>query len=63
MYNIVINTETTTIEMDYTNFESVSKIVSISAFTTKPMNEFIDIYSHYGLDIKISAKVKKTMGE
>ena len=59
--NIVINEETTTIEMDYTNFESASKIVSISAFTTKPMNEFIDIYSHYGLDITISAKVKKTM--
>ena len=61
--NIVTNSETTTIEMDYTDFESVNKIVSISSFSTAQNNEFINIYSDYELDITISAKLNKTIGE
>jgi hypothetical protein len=52
-----------TLEMDYPDFESVKKIVSVSSFNTEPNNEFIDIYSNYKLDIKISAKFNKTIGE
>jgi hypothetical protein len=61
--NIVINSTTTTIEIDYTDFESVKRMVSISAFTTQPINQFIDIYSHYGLEITLSAKINKTIGK
>jgi hypothetical protein len=61
--NIVTNSKTTTIEMDYTDFESVNKIVSISSFSTAQNNEFISIYSDYELDITISAKLNKTIGE
>jgi hypothetical protein len=52
-----------TLEMDYPDFESVKKIVSVSSFSTEPNNEFIDIYSNYKLDITISAKFNKTIGE
>jgi hypothetical protein len=61
--NIVNNYETTTIEMDYTDFETANKIVSISSFSTTQNNEFINIYSDYELDIKISAKLYRTIGE
>ena len=61
--NIVTNSETTTIDMDYTDFESVNKIVSISSFSTAQNNEFINIYFDYELDITISAKLNKTIGE
>ena len=61
--NIVTNSKNTTIEMDYTDFESVNKIVSISSFSTTQNNEFINIYSDYELNITISAKLNKTIGE
>lgn len=60
--NIVTNSETTSIEMEYIDFESVNKIVSISSFNTAQNNEFISIYSSYELDITISAKLNKTIG-
>ena len=61
--NIVTNSETTSIEMEHIDFESVNKIVSISSFNTTQNNEFISIYSDYELDITISAKLNKTIGE
>ena len=61
--NIVINSTTTTIEINYTDFESVNKMVVITSFTTKPTNQFIDIYSYYELDITLSAKINKRIGE
>jgi len=61
--NIVTNSQTTTIEMDHADFESVNKIVSFSSYNTAQNNEFISIYSDYELDIKISAKLNKTIGE
>jgi hypothetical protein len=61
--NIVTKNTISTLEMDYPNFESVKKIVSVSSFSTEPNNEFIDIYSNYKLEIKISAKFNKTIGE
>ncbi len=61
--NIVTKNTISTLEMDYPDFESVKKIISVSAFSTEPNNEFIDIYSNYKLDITISAKFNKTIGE
>ena len=61
--NIVIENSTTTIEMDYSNFESVRKIVTYSKFSTVSNNEHIKLYSSYNLDVTLSAKINKKMGE
>ncbi|MEC7863638.1 MAG: hypothetical protein VYB55_01070, partial [Bacteroidota bacterium] len=61
--NIVVNSTPTTIEIDYTDFENIKKMISISNFTTKPINQFMDIYSHYELEITLSAKINKTIGK
>ena len=61
--NIVVNSTSNTIEIDYTDFQSVKKMISISSFTTKPINQFIDIYPNYEIDITLSAKINKKIGE
>ena len=61
--NIVSNSSSTTITMNYTDFKNVKKMISISSFTTQPTNQFINIYSHYNLGITLSAKINKTLGE
>jgi hypothetical protein len=61
--NIVVNSRYTDIEMDYIDFENVKKMIAISHFTTHPVNQFIDIYSHYNLDINLSANVRKRIGK
>ena len=61
--NNIANSTATIIEIDYADFESVKKMVSISAFTTQPMNQFIKIYSHDDLEITLSAKINKRIGE
>jgi hypothetical protein len=60
--NIVTKNTISTLEMDYPDFESVKKIVSVSSFSTEPNNEFIDIYSNYKLGITISANLNKKIG-
>ena len=58
--NIVIENSTTTIEMDYSNFESVRKIVTYSKFSTVSNNEHIKLYSSYNLDVTLMLKsIKK----
>ncbi len=61
--NIVIKNSTSTIEMDYTNFESVKKIVTYSNFSTVSNNEHIKLYSNYNLDVTLSAKINKKIAE
>ena len=61
--NVVIENITTTIEMDYSNFESVRKIVTYSKFSTVSNNEHIKLYSNYNLDVTLSAKINKKIGE
>ena len=61
--NVVTENSTTTIEMDYNNFESVRKIVTYSKFSTVSNNEHIKLYSSYNLDVTLSAKINKKMGE
>ena len=61
--NIVSNINATVIEIDYNNFENVKKVISTSSFTTKPIDQFIDIYPNYELGITISAKVTKRIGK
>ena len=61
--NIVVNHTSNIIEINYNDFQNVEKLISTASFSTKPINQFIDIYSHYKLDITLSAKVNKTIGE
>ena len=61
--NVVTENSTTTIEMDYNNFESVRKIVTYSKFSTVSNNEHIKLYSSYNLDVTLSAKINKKIGK
>ena len=61
--NIVTNSSSTTVAMNYTDFQDVKKMISISSFSTQPSNDFINIYSHYNIGITLSAKINKTLGE
>ena len=60
--NLVSQINTTNIQMDYTNFNNVTKLISIASFNSTPINEFISIYNNYSIDINLSAKFKKTIG-
>ena len=61
--NIVIENSTNTLEIDYTNFESVNKIVTHSNFSTASNNEYIKLYSSYNLEVTLSAKINKKVAE
>ena len=61
--NLVNQINTTSIQMDYTNFNNVKKLISIASFNSNPINEFISIYSDYKLDVTLSAEFKKTIGK
>ena len=61
--NIVNQVNTTSIQLDYTNFDNVKKLISIASFNSIPEGEFIKIYSDYELEITLSAKFRKTIGE
>ena len=60
--NLVNQINTTSIQMDYTNFNNVKKLISIASFNSTPINEFISIYNNYTIDFTLSAKFKKTIG-
>jgi len=60
--NLVNQINTTSIQMDYTNFNNVKKLISIASFNSTPINEFISIYNNYTIDVTLSAKFKKTIG-
>ena len=61
--NIVIENSTSSIEIDYTNFENVKKIITHSNFSTVSNNEYIKLYSSYNLDVTLSAKINKKVEE
>jgi hypothetical protein len=60
--NLVNQINTTSLQMNYTNFNNVKKLISIASFNSSPINEFIGIYSDYELDITLSVKFKNTPG-
>ena len=60
--NLVNQINTTSIQMDYTNFNNVKKLISIASFNSTPINKFISIYNNYTIDVTLTAKFKKTIG-
>ena len=61
--NIVIENSTSSIEIDYTNFENIKKIITHSNFSTASNNEYIKLYSSYNLEVTLSAKINKKVAE
>ena len=46
-----------------TSYNDVKKIKIISNFSTASLTEHINIYSSYTLDVTLSAKFRKILGE
>jgi hypothetical protein len=40
----------------------IKKVITIASFNTQANNSFIKIYSDYKMDITMSAKLRKTIG-
>ena len=51
-----------TLEIKNSDFSNIKNIKAVSSFTTKPQDKHISIYSTYEMDITLSAKFKKTLG-
>jgi hypothetical protein len=60
--NLVTESTTSTLSADYNQSGNIKKIITIASFNTVPTGEFVKIYSDYKLDISISAKFNKTIG-
>ena len=60
---IVIQNRTSVIEIKNTDLQGMSKIQSTAIFNTKSQTDFVRIYDNYTMDIILSAKFSKTLGE
>jgi hypothetical protein len=58
----VIESSLATLEIKNSDFSNIKNINAIASFSTQPQNEHISIYSTYEMDITLSAKFKKTLG-
>lgn len=59
----VIENSTSTLEIKNTDFTHIKSIKAVASFNTQPQQEYISIYSNYTMDITLSAKLSKTIGE
>jgi len=62
-HGIVTENRTSVIEIKNTDFEGISKIKSTAVFNTEYQTDFVRIYDNYTMDIILSAKLSKTLGE
>ena len=60
---IVTQNRTSVIEIKNTDLEGMSKIQSTAIFNTESQTDFVRIYDNYNMDIILSAKFSKTLGE
>ena len=61
--NITDMSSLSTLELESSNVIDAKKILSISTFNTKPVDQFIKIYSDYKIRINMSAHLKKEIGK
>jgi hypothetical protein len=61
--NRVISPSETMITITNTNYNNVKKIKVAANFSTASLTEHVNIYSSYTLDLSLSAKFRKTLGE
>jgi len=59
----VTENRTSIIEIKNTDFLGMSKIQSLAVFNTESQTDFVRIYDNYTIDIILSAKFSKTLGE
>ena len=59
----VTENRTSVIEIKNTDFLGISKIQSLAVFNTESQTDFVRIYDNYTMDIILSAKFRKTLGE
>lgn len=60
--NLVTESTTSTLSANYNNSGKIRKIITIASFNTQPNDRFIKIYSDYKMDINMSAKLRKIIG-
>ena len=59
----VTESKTSTLEINNTDFNNIKSISATASFSTQPQQEYMSIYSDYIMDITLSAKFNKTIGE
>ena len=60
---IVTENRTSVIEVKNIDLEGMSKLQSTAVFNTESQTNFVRIYDNYTMDIILSAKFSKTIGE
>jgi hypothetical protein len=60
---IVTQNRASVIEIKNTDLQGMSKIQSTAIFNTESQTDFVRIYDNYTMDIILSAKFRKTLGE
>lgn len=60
--NLVTQSTVSTLTANYSNSGKIRKVITVASFSTQPNNSFVKIYSDYKMDITMSAKFRKTIG-
>ena len=60
--NLVTQSTGSTLTANYNNSQKIRKVITVASFNTQPNNSFVKIYSDYKMDITMSAKLRKTIG-
>ena len=58
----VTESRLSTLEIDNTDMNNIKSIKATASFSSQPQQEYISIYSNYTMEITLSAKVSKTIG-
>jgi len=60
--NLVTQSTTSTLSASYNNNGKIRKVITVAKFNTVSGGSFVKIYSDYKMDITLSAKLRKTIG-
>ena len=60
--NLVTGSTSSTLTSNFNNSEKIRKVITVASFNTTANNSFVKIYSDYKMDITMSAKLRKTIG-
>jgi hypothetical protein len=60
--NLVTESTASTLIANYNNSRKIQKVITVASFNTQHNNSFVKIYADYKMDITMSAKIRKTIG-
>ena len=60
--NLVSESTISTLSANYNNSQKIRKIITVASFNTQPNDRFMKIYSDYKMNINMSAKLRKNIG-